>query len=426
MSTITAPNAERLCIYIGEDDRWRSKPLYTAILEILQTHGIAGATVLRGLAGYGAHSRIHTAAGARLSADRPLRIEVIDAPEKIAQAVELLTPMLHEGLMTREAVQIVRYTRRSLNPLPADKRVGEVMTQAVISVAPETPAAEIWQRMLTFMVKGLPVVDFGGQVVGILTDQDLLNSTKLTQRLSVAKYLDSETLNQELAALVDSPLKASDIMTEPVVTTYPEETLREAATRMAKYGIKRLPVVDQNKRLVGMLSRLDILRQVADTPPKEYSQPARSGMMRTVSDVMSLQVPRVPLAASLADVVNALLESGTHRLIVVDESGRAAGLISDSDVVARIQPQQRPNVIQALLRRAPAPASPITARQLMSPGVLSAAPDMPIAEAVRQMMAAGRKWLVVIDPPGRPLGLVDRQIALRAVVGEIEEKDDAE
>jgi len=109
-------NAKRICIYIGESDRWRGKPLYAAILETLKTNGAAGATVTRGVAGFGAHSRIHTAAILRLSEDLPLRIEVIDSPEKVSKALDAITPMVREGLITLEDVQVVRYTHRYLNP----------------------------------------------------------------------------------------------------------------------------------------------------------------------------------------------------------------------------------------------------------------------------------------------------------------------
>ena len=74
--------AQRLVIFIGEADHWRGKPLYAALLDTLKAGGLAGATVTRGVAGFGAHSRIHTASIVRLSEDLPLRIEVIDSPRQ--------------------------------------------------------------------------------------------------------------------------------------------------------------------------------------------------------------------------------------------------------------------------------------------------------------------------------------------------------
>jgi len=73
--------AKRLRIYFGESDQWRGRPLYLALLDALKKQGLAGATVVRGVAGFGAHSRIHTASILRLSEDLPVVIEIVDTDE---------------------------------------------------------------------------------------------------------------------------------------------------------------------------------------------------------------------------------------------------------------------------------------------------------------------------------------------------------
>ncbi len=103
-----------------------------------------------------------------------------------------------------------------------------------------------------------------------------------------------------------------------------------------------------------------------------------------------------------------------RRLIVVDDKEHPIGLISDSDVVSRIQPRERRKFLGAL-RGGPAPAGKITAQELMSPGVLTASADTPLVEAARQMLTQQRKWLVVVDREGKTRGLVDRQILLKAL-----------
>lgn len=108
--------AQILSIYIGESDKWRGAPLYAAILETLKKEGIAGATVIRGVAGFGAHSRIHTAAVLRLSEDLPLLIQVVDSPEHIQRAIDLTLDMVREGLVTIQPVEVIRYTHRDKTP----------------------------------------------------------------------------------------------------------------------------------------------------------------------------------------------------------------------------------------------------------------------------------------------------------------------
>jgi len=404
--------AQRLTIYIGESDRWRGKPLYAAILEALKARGIAGTTVTRGVAGFGAHSRIHTAAVLRLSEDLPLRIEVVDDEEHIRRALDAVGPMVREGLITLETVQVVRYTHRYLNPLPADRPVREVMSGEPVTLRPEETVAAAWERMLTHNLKALPVVDADRRVVGILTSEDLIERAGLLTRLSVAQRLTPAEVAESVQALQSSGLSVAEVMTRPVLTARADDPLGGAAERLVAPGLKRLPVVDADGRLVGMLSRVDVLAQVAGAQGATAPPSPRAGT--TLSEVMNPDIPRVPQDASLTDMVRALIQSGARRLVVTDKEGRAVGLVSDGDLVARVAPEQRRGVLQALFRRAPAPVGAVTAREVMSSGVLSAPADTPVTTAIALMLQHKRKWLVVTDEGGHPLGLVDRQTLLQA------------
>jgi PII-like signaling protein len=98
-----------LRIFIGESDRWEGKPLYEAIVLEARRQGLAGATVLRGMEGFGASSRIHTTRILRLSEDLPIVIEIVDHADKIAAILPVLDRMVTEGLMTLERVQVIAY-----------------------------------------------------------------------------------------------------------------------------------------------------------------------------------------------------------------------------------------------------------------------------------------------------------------------------
>jgi PII-like signaling protein len=89
-----------LRIFIGETDRHEGRPLYEWIVHRAREHGLAGATVLRGLEGFGAHSRIHTAKVLRLSADLPIVIEIVDTREKIEDFLPVIDGAITEGLAT--------------------------------------------------------------------------------------------------------------------------------------------------------------------------------------------------------------------------------------------------------------------------------------------------------------------------------------
>ena len=98
-----------LRIFIGESDKHGRKPLYQAIVEMLREEGMAGATVLRGIEGFGATSHLHTARILRLSEDLPIVIEVADTAERIEAIMPRIDEMVREGMVTLERLEVVTY-----------------------------------------------------------------------------------------------------------------------------------------------------------------------------------------------------------------------------------------------------------------------------------------------------------------------------
>jgi PII-like signaling protein len=98
-----------LRIFIGESDQWQGRPLYEAIVLRARELHLAGATVLRGPMGFGAHSRVHTSKVLRLSEDLPMVIEIVDSQEKIDELLPHVDEMMREGLVTLEKVQVIIY-----------------------------------------------------------------------------------------------------------------------------------------------------------------------------------------------------------------------------------------------------------------------------------------------------------------------------
>jgi uncharacterized protein len=101
--------AQLLRIFIGESDRHAGRPLYELIVQRARERGMAGATVLRGMLGFGAHSRMHTAKILRLSEDLPIVIEIVDRPDRIEAFLPELDGMIQEGLVTLETVKVIAY-----------------------------------------------------------------------------------------------------------------------------------------------------------------------------------------------------------------------------------------------------------------------------------------------------------------------------
>ena len=102
-------NGQLLRVFIGESDTWKGQPLYRAIVLKAKEFGLAGATVLHGAMGYGANSRVHTTNLLELSTDLPVVVEIVDTADKVQQLLPFLDEAVDEGMITVEAVKVLRY-----------------------------------------------------------------------------------------------------------------------------------------------------------------------------------------------------------------------------------------------------------------------------------------------------------------------------
>src|SRR5688572_2820566 len=112
----------RLRIFVGESDRWEGRPLYECIIRAAREQGLAGATALRGIEGFGANDRIHTVKVLRLSEDLPIVIEIVDRQDRIAAFLPTIDNMIGEGTLTLEKVHLITY-RRDAQPDQVDDEI---------------------------------------------------------------------------------------------------------------------------------------------------------------------------------------------------------------------------------------------------------------------------------------------------------------
>ncbi|GGW41768.1 UPF0166 protein [Streptomyces lucensis JCM 4490] len=119
---MTSPTgrALRLTVYIGEDDTWHHRPLYSEIVHRAHAAGLAGASVFRGVEGFGASSRIHTSRLLSLSEDLPVAVVVVDTEERVRAFLPRIDELVSEGLVTLEECEVVKYTGRGERPDAAD------------------------------------------------------------------------------------------------------------------------------------------------------------------------------------------------------------------------------------------------------------------------------------------------------------------
>ncbi len=415
-------NAVKLLVYIGESDKYQGKPLYMALLEFLKANGAAGATVSRGLAGFGARSRIHTASIVALSQDLPLRLEWVDRGELVERLLPHIRAMVDGGLITVESLEVVQYAPgRRADPLSMPVR--DAMRADVTSASPDTPVAEVVALLTRRGYRALPVLDGQKRLLGIITDGDLLRRGGLLARLNLQDQLSEADRGQQRAALRDKPQTAADIMTVQLVTLSPDDDLRHAMELMVAHGLKRLPVVSDGV-LAGWLSRVDLLRLMEYHQPLPLDGPPPAAAGIALTDLMVAEVAVVAPEAGMEGILAALEGSRQRRVLVVDDQRRVLGIITDGDLLRRTRPKGRRQLLarlRALIdpsqKRADAalPADE-TARTLMSAPVITVSPETPLSEALRLLVGHKIKRLPVVDGEGRLLGLVGRGSLLRGLL----------
>jgi CBS domain-containing protein len=213
-------------------------------------------------------------------------------------------------------------------------------------------------------------------------------------------------------------------MTPDVVSVPQDLPIAAAIDVMAQRGFKRVPVLDHAGRLVGLVSRADILQTVAQVVPQAAPQRTPSGRVQQVADVMQRDVPTVRFDTPLSTVVDALAEGEQRRVVVVDAQDHVLGIITDGDVIRRASAEERPGVVRRMVKRLRGSAAP-TARHLLVSGrvaadvmttpVVTIAADATPSAAIRLMQAHRVKRLPVLDANGRVVGLIGRAGVLQAL-----------
>jgi CBS domain-containing protein len=417
-----AGRAKRVRVYVKESDVIGRKLAPLAILEFLQRERAAGAIVLRGTAGFGSSGHIDDDAMPELAPHLPVIVEWVDAPDRVQRLMPRLQELVGRGLITVEDVEIAMYRPEGVRDLPATVTAAEVMSREVTSVGPDAPLLEVVKQVDGKVYRAVPVVE-DGKPVGIITNQDLTGRGGLLARVELLAALPPEERASALAEV--SGKKARDVMTPQPVTVRSDAPLSSVGALMTERRLKRLPVVDAGGKLVGMISRLDLLRQVAGASGGASEQ-RPLGLRGDVplATVMRRDVPRVAHETPLGEVLQTIVSTPVQRALVVDASGKLLGVVGDEELLDRVTPGLRRGALRSLMRRLPFTHSSSPAEQhsratraadLMTP-VATAREDQSLRDAIAPMMKAPHKLVAVVDASGKLVGAVDRVDILRGLV----------
>ena len=423
---------KQLNIYFGETDQYHHQTLYMALIELLRREGCSGATAARGIAGFGASSLIHTSAILRLSMDMPITVTVIDRPARIDRVIAAVREMAPNALITAQEVDVLQSGAPFREGLP-DVNVSEVMRREVVTVTPDSPITLVVELLLGKNFTAVPVIDAQRKVVGMVSDNDLLTRGGMNLSLSLRKAMaDPEFVSKLHESLEDPQRKVSEVMTAQVVTTTPDTVLGAAARLMIDKRLKRLPVVDEEGTLVGILGRLDILNTIAAVHLPEWRPEAASaGPYAAVSDVMTREVPTLHESATIEQIFDLLVASSHKRVVVVDDKRRVAGIIADSDLIAKLSRDGSPGLLEILVSKIPMgkisgdarkdvrKLRARSAKELMTRDVITVRDKMPVASALVLSAEKRVKRMPVVDGDGALVGIVGRTEMMRALLAPI-------
>lgn len=416
----TGETVQRICIYIGEHDRWEGQALYLAILERLRQAGATGATALRGLAGFGPGQRTRAAGRSAVSAHPPVVIEWIDRAERIARTLPLLDDMLANALITVEEVRLYRAVLRGRGPLPGDRSVGDVMRAAPQTIAPTAPIGAALDLLLAHDQTTLPVIDERRQALGLITDETLARRAGLRLPLRLLRLLDPAERQRLVAPYVERPV--AEVMNPEVRVVYASAEIAQALVTMIEWSYTQIPVVDRDGALVGLLDERDVMGAVLAQAPRPAGGVRDAEPPTPVSLVMQTMVPQIAANQPLAAALEHLLATPGRYLVVVDAGGHVLGSLSDSSALRGLTGPERDAWLATLQQSAPAAPPPaITERSLellLERNIPVAAPTDTIIDITRRMLELNAERMPVVDADRKLLGLIARGGLLRALIQE--------
>lgn len=417
-------------IFTSEEARWQGRPLTEAIVQYVRDLKIAArCLVTRAIEGCYESGEIATRRLEILSYNMPLRIVIVMPAAEIERVLPQIEEMVMDGIVAVQSLEVVSHKTQKLL-IPKQIRVRDIMTPSPRKVARSTPLDEVVKLLLSSIFTGAPVVDEEDRLVGIITQGDLIYKGGMPVRLGLLAESNGDKLEAVLSAL--SRKSAQEVMTSPAISIEEDKFVNDAVDLMLRERVKRLPVVDAQGRLTGMLSRIDIFRTIMKEAPdwKAFGeQRIQVGNLRYVSDIMRRDTHTVFPETPVEEVLQIIDSNDIQRVAVVAQDGRFLGLISDRDLLVAFSPEHPEGIWDYLMGILPFTERgkrhrelreylrARTAAEVMNPYIVTVQEDTPLDEAIRLMTERGFKRLPVLDSEGKFKGMISRDSLLRTGFG---------
>jgi CBS domain-containing protein len=414
-------------IFTSENVHWRGQQLHTAVVQTVNEMKLATRCIVtRGIEGSYENGEIATGRIEVLSYNMPVRITVIVPAVEFEKVLSKVGEMVTEGIVAVRDVEVVSHkTREAL--IPRNARVREIMTPNPKRVGSTTPVSDVAKLLLSSSFTGLPVVDEENHPIGVIAQADLIYKAELPLRIGLLAHAD----RKKIGAILDTlkPRSAKEVMTHPAVIIEENRLITEAVEMMLKKKVKRLPVVDDSGKLVGMISRVDIFRAAMTVCP-DFCAFQEQGVdvqgWRYVSDIMRRDTGTVLPDTPVEEIIRTIDCNDIQRICVVDQNGYFKGLISDRDLLIAFS-ERHPGVWEYFARKIPFTdrervdkelkhlLNARTAAEVMNTQVVTVLEDTSIEEAITFMLETTYKRLPVLDSEGKFKGMISRDSLLGAI-----------
>ncbi|MBF0102824.1 MAG: DUF190 domain-containing protein [Desulfobacterales bacterium] len=412
-------------IYTSEEVKYQGSTLYEEVVQYI--HGLKIASrclVTRGIEASYENGEISTQRILDISLTMPIQIKIILPSAQLDVVLPTLEKMISEGIMElREMNVFCHKTQKRL--IPRHLKVKDIMTFHPKSVELNTPVNEIVTLLLSSTFRGVPVVDTHNKPVGLISQGDLIYRAEMPVRLGILAEADQENRDTVVSKL--SHKTAQTIMSSPPVVIHENAKISEAVHLMLTKTLKRLPVINDQGTLTGMLSRIDIFRTITNETPDWNAirkQNIFVGDLRLVSDVMRRDTNTVSPDTPVEEVLRIIDSNDIQRVAVVQTDGYFLGMISDKDLLAAFY-EHREGIWNYLtskfflgekdrlneeLRKH---LSKKNASEVMISNPISILETSTIDEAIRLMTEKKIKRLPVLDAEGKFKGMISRESLLR-------------
>jgi CBS domain-containing protein len=413
-------------IFTSEEARWQGQLLPRAVGEYIHDLKIpARLLIVRGVAGVYESGEISTPGIEVLGYNMPVWIRIILPAVEADRVTATLAKMVTDGIVAVQDLQVVSHRTKG-KLLPKHVRVRDIMNPNPQRVQLTTPVNEVARLLLSSTFTGLPVVDRDNRPVGVISQTDLIYKAGLPMRLGLL----AEAEDAKIAAVLEAMAKkqAREVMTSPAVVIHQEAPVTAAVDLMLQKGVKRLPVIDDQGRLVGNLSRVDIFHTILKECPDWQAfqkQQIKVENLSTVADIMRREVITVRPETPVEDLIRIIDTNDIQRICVVDENGVFLGLISDKDLLAAFA-DRHPGIWNYFVSKLPFTERRRrdkhlqrylelqTAGDIMNTQIVTVPEETPVQNAIQIMLDGAFKRLPVVDGQGKLRGMVSREALLRA------------